>query len=109
MTSLLCSGCPVVRPLVLRPHPIPGFHPGEDCALDLVLRLGADERIHRLEVAEEEGHVAVEALVLTPLDRPFGGRRDHWTRVWLERPLGSRRVVDAGRAFAAVKYARADR
>ncbi len=103
MTSLSCRACPVVRPLVLRPWPVPGFRPCDDCALDVVLVLGADERIHRLEVLEEDDHVAVEALVLTPLDRPFEGRRDRSRRVWLERPLDARRVLDASRAFAPVE------
>ncbi len=91
--------CPDGTPQELR-HPL-GFRERNRCELELRVALGGDDGgVCQVMVDEHETEVHVRVLVHRSDEHEHTRRRpreylDCPVRVWLERPLGDRAVIDA--------------
>jgi hypothetical protein len=62
--------------------------------LQLRVVRAAQEHVDEVLVAEDENIVTVLVTICTPADGPSGDRIDEPHHVYLQRPLGSRKVID---------------
>jgi len=82
-------------PRRLGPRSCVAYREREPGRLQLRFVLGLDEDMHEIVVVENDDSVVVVATICSPA---AGSREEEWDVPWhvyLERPLGGRRVVDA--------------
>src|SRR4051812_17934169 len=84
-------------PRELRPRAIHRCCEREPGRLQLRVVVGAAEHVDEILVAEDDHIVAVLVTVCMPVAGPLGEQCDVPCHVYLDRPLGTRKVIDAVR------------
>src|SRR3954469_2182327 len=84
-------------PRELRPRAIHRCCEREPGRLQLRVVVGSEEHVDEILVAEDDHIVAVLVTVCMPVAGPLGEQCDVPCHVYLDRPLGTRKVIDAVR------------